>query len=156
MTDTPDQDLSIRSSARPIKSFSKRVIFIALGGAGLLIFASISMASGSASDAEAGVPEELYSTTHKATADGLAALPTSYADLEEDVRPIPKLGPPLPGDLGGPILRAQQEGVLLQSSRRGFSLKPDREAPLVQLPILHHLKRPLPTLPQIRSTSLII
>jgi type IV secretion system protein VirB10 len=33
--------------------------------------------------------------------DALAGLPTSYADA-------PKLGPPLPGDLGRPILRAQE------------------------------------------------
>ena len=37
----------------------------------------------------------------KATADGLADAPATYAD-------VPKLGPPLPGDLGRPILDQQR------------------------------------------------
>jgi len=47
--------------------------------------------------------EELYSTDNRMTPDGLAALPKDYAG-------IPKLGPPLPGDLGRPILSAQNAG----------------------------------------------
>lgn len=46
--------------------------------------------------------EELYSTDNRATADGLAGLPRDYTG--------PVLGPPLPGDLGGPILDAQNRG----------------------------------------------
>lgn len=49
-------------------------------------------------------PEELYSTDRHATADGLAGLPRDYAGIP---RPVPRLGPPLPGDLGRPILSAQ-------------------------------------------------
>ncbi|MCM0752656.1 conjugal transfer protein TraI [Brucella pseudogrignonensis] len=47
--------------------------------------------------------EELYSTDNRATADGLAGLPRDYTG--------PVLGPPLPGDLGGPILDAQNRGL---------------------------------------------
>src|SRR5579885_3096738 len=46
--------------------------------------------------------EELYSTTDRPTADGLAGLPRDYTG--------PRLGPPLPGDLGRPILSAQDRG----------------------------------------------
>lgn len=46
--------------------------------------------------------EELYSTDNRATADGLAGLPRDYTG--------PVLGPPLPGDLGRPILDAQNRG----------------------------------------------
>ena len=46
--------------------------------------------------------EELYSTTNRPTADGLAGLPRDYT--------CPRLGPPLPGDLGRPILSAQDRG----------------------------------------------
>ena len=48
-------------------------------------------------------PEELYSTDHRTTADGLAGLPRDYAGIP---RAVPPLGPPLPGDLGRPILNA--------------------------------------------------
>lgn len=49
-------------------------------------------------------PEELYATDHRTTADGLANLPRDYAGAP---RQAPPLGPPLPGDLGRPILAAQ-------------------------------------------------
>jgi type IV secretion system protein TrbI len=49
------------------------------------------------------VQPELYGTEARSTADGLEAAPKDYSQ-------IPKLGPPLPGDLGGPILAAQRNG----------------------------------------------
>ncbi|KNG92077.1 TrbI/VirB10 family protein [Pseudaestuariivita atlantica] len=48
-------------------------------------------------------PEELVTTDRRQPADGLRDLPGSYDA-------IPRLGPPLPGDLGGGILDAQQRG----------------------------------------------
>ncbi|WP_026784639.1 TrbI/VirB10 family protein [Pleomorphomonas koreensis] len=47
--------------------------------------------------------QELYSTDNRSTPDGLAGLPKDYSG-------VPKLGPPLPGDLGRPILNAQESG----------------------------------------------
>jgi type IV secretion system protein VirB10 len=47
--------------------------------------------------------EELYSTEHRTTADGLSGLPRDYAGIP---RQVPPLGPPLPGDLGRPMLNA--------------------------------------------------
>ena len=46
--------------------------------------------------------EELYSTSNRQPADGLAGLPRDYTG--------PVLGPPLPGDLGRPMLDAQNKG----------------------------------------------
>jgi type IV secretion system protein VirB10 len=51
------------------------------------------------------VADELYSTDHHNVADGIAALPKDYAGVPR--QPTPQLGPPLPGDLGRPILAAQ-------------------------------------------------
>jgi type IV secretion system protein VirB10 len=47
--------------------------------------------------------EELYNTDGAAVADNLAGAPKDYGQ-------VPKLGPPLPGDLGKPILDAQRRG----------------------------------------------
>jgi type IV secretion system protein VirB10 len=47
---------------------------------------------------------ELYATDNRATSDSLAGAPRDYSQ-------VPRLGPPLPGDLGRPILSAQQRGV---------------------------------------------
>jgi type IV secretion system protein TrbI len=67
---------------------------VGLGGA--LIFALQTRDGGKSG-------EELYSTENSSTADGLAGLPRDYSA-------VPKLGPPLPGDLGRPILSAQNRG----------------------------------------------
>ena len=48
--------------------------------------------------------DELYSTDHHNLADQLSNLPKDYAGIPRDV---PRLGPPLPGDLGRPMVAAQ-------------------------------------------------
>lgn len=53
-------------------------------------------------------PDELYSTNHHNVADGLATLPKDYAGVPHDV---PRLGPPLPGDLGRPIVTAESQSA---------------------------------------------
>ncbi|MCC4232289.1 conjugal transfer protein TraI [Sphingobium soli] len=47
--------------------------------------------------------KELYSTDSRATAETINSGPKDYGQ-------VPKLGAPLPGDLGGPIVSAQQRG----------------------------------------------
>lgn len=47
--------------------------------------------------------EELYNTDSRTTAEAITSAPKDYGD-------VPKLGPPLPGDLGRPIVSAQQRG----------------------------------------------
>ncbi|EGP10312.1 conjugative transfer protein TrbI [Bradyrhizobiaceae bacterium SG-6C] len=49
--------------------------------------------------------DELYSTEHHNIADGITTLPKDYTGVPRQA--IPQLGPPLPGDLGRPILAAQ-------------------------------------------------
>lgn len=66
-----------------------------LGIGGALIYALQSRTSGDDGN-------ELYSTNNRQPADGLAGLPRDYTG--------PVLGPPLPGDLGRPILDAQNKG----------------------------------------------
>lgn len=94
--------LRLRPDAPRVTRLSRRVL-IGLGGVssvailGALIWALESSRRGGQP------PTELYSTENRQPADGLAGLPRDYTG-------IPKLGPPLPGDLGRPILRAQEEG----------------------------------------------
>jgi type IV secretion system protein VirB10 len=53
---------------------------------------------------------ELSQPMAKPASDALTGLPASYGDA-------PKLGPPLPGDLGRPILRAQERTEAVASTR---------------------------------------
>ena len=50
--------------------------------------------------------DELYSTDHHNVADQLSSLPKDYTEI---LRDVPRLGPPLPGDLGRPIVAAQTQ-----------------------------------------------
>jgi type IV secretion system protein VirB10 len=62
--------------------------------------------------------QELYSTDRKSTPEGLANLPGDYGQLHPDV---PVLGPPLPGDLGRPILERQRQLGLAPGGPAGLS-----------------------------------
>ena len=53
-------------------------------------------------------PDELYSTDHRSVADGLTTLPRDYSGLPHDVR---RVGSPLPGDLGHPIVTAESQSA---------------------------------------------
>jgi type IV secretion system protein VirB10 len=53
-------------------------------------------------------PDELYSTDHRNVADGISTLPRDYAALPRDV---PRLGPPLVGDFGRPVVTTEGQSV---------------------------------------------
>lgn len=57
--------------------------------------------------ASQGPEGELFNTDGVAVADGLASAPGDYSQ-------VPRLGPPLPGDLGKPILDAQERGAVAE------------------------------------------
>ena len=94
-------DLRLRTERPRVTRLSRKVL-IGLGGAsGLAIAAALIYALQTRkADQES---RELYSTENRSTADGLTGLPRDYTG-------IPKLGPPFPGDLGRPILSAQNQG----------------------------------------------
>ena len=87
---------------------SRKVLAGTAGVALLLVFGAVLWALQS-NQKRGPAPEELYTTEHHNVADGLGGLPKDYAGIPRDV---PRLGPPLPGDLGRPIVSAQQAGPL--------------------------------------------
>jgi type IV secretory pathway VirB10-like protein len=68
--------------------------------------------------------EELYSTQNRQTADGLAGLPRDYTG--------PILGPPLPGDLGRPILDAQNRGQPVVPATPAPTVDPEEQRRLAE------------------------
>lgn len=103
MTDTGNNNaapMRLRAEAPRVTRLSRKALagaglIVSLGIGGALIYALQTRDRGADG-------EELYSTENRATADGLAGLPRDYTG--------PVLGPALPGDLGRPILSAQNEG----------------------------------------------
>lgn len=103
MTGEADLKAALRlHPERPrVTRLSRKVLVGAAALAGIAVLGALVWALDSRRRAEP--QQELYSTDSKTTADGLAALPKDYSG-------VPQLGPPLPGDLGRPILRAQEQG----------------------------------------------
>ncbi|GLI25321.1 type IV secretion system protein VirB10 [Xanthobacter flavus] len=100
----PTTEHAVAMRLRPEPPRVTRLSRKVLAGAGLVVSLGIGGAliyGLQGSDKGTG-GEELYSTQNRSTADGLAGLPRDYTG--------PILGPPLPGDLGRPILEARNRG----------------------------------------------
>ena len=96
----PSHEMRLRSRRSPVTRLSRRVLIglgaVAAIGIGGALFLALQ-------PQRKPVGSELYSTDNRNTPDGLANLPQDYSGLPHGT---PKLGPPLPGDLGKPILNA--------------------------------------------------
>jgi type IV secretion system protein VirB10 len=100
LTGEPAPPMRLRAEPPRVTRLSRKVLtglglVASVGIGGALIYALQTRDGGRPN-------EELYSTDNRSTADGLAGLPRDYTG--------PVLGPPLPGDLGRPILNAQNRG----------------------------------------------
>lgn len=114
----PPSELRIGARPRPVTRLSRRALIAgsALGTA--LVFAALWYALGLHPLRLSGGPE-LYNTDAKPT-DAIANMRGTYADLTQPkpppAPPVPQLGPPLPGDLGRPMI-----------GQGGTALDPDAE-----------------------------
>jgi len=99
------QDLRLRPERPRVTRLSRKVL-VGLGAVGSVAVLGATIWA-LQPNRRSGAGEELYSTDNRTTADGLANLPRDYTGLP---RNVPPLGPPLPGDLGRPIVAAQNNG----------------------------------------------
>ncbi|GCE84526.1 TrbI/VirB10 family protein [Komagataeibacter diospyri] len=108
----PPSEMRLRSTRPPVTRLSRRVLLslAALGatGVGGALYYAL-RPSGPVK------PPELYNTGNRNTPDGLAGLPRDYSQLPHAT---PRLGAPLPGDLGGPMLRAGVAGPVMATPTR--------------------------------------
>lgn len=97
-----EKPMRLRGDAPRVTRLSRKVL-AGLGGiTSLVLGGALIYALQTRDTTKTG--DELFSTENRSTADGLVGLPKDYSS-------IPKLGPPLPGDLGRPILEAQKRGM---------------------------------------------
>lgn len=104
---TPDEQSSkfrLRAEQPRVTRLSRKVL---AGGSAvaLLVICGTVLWSLQSNRLRNQAADELYSTDHHNVADGITSLPKDYTGVSR--QPIPQLGPPLPGDLGRPILAAQ-------------------------------------------------
>jgi type IV secretion system protein TrbI len=90
----------LRGPPPRVMRLSRKALAVVGVAAGLGIGGSLIYALRPPSERQA---QELYNTDSRTTAETITSGPRDYAQA-------PRLGPPLPGDLGGPIVSAQQRG----------------------------------------------
>lgn len=97
----PD-DLTLRTRPRPVTRLSRKALIVITALGSGLIFGAILYALDPPRFLSKRDRQELYNVSNKPTAEGLEALPRSYQDIP------PKLGAPLPGNLGSAVLKTEQ------------------------------------------------
>jgi len=113
-------ELRLRPERPRVMRLSRRVL-AGLGGASAIAVAG-ALTFALWPHGPKGPGQELYNTDNRQTPDGLNGLPRDYSGLP---KPIPQLGPPLPGDLGRPMLNA---GVGAPGLPQPSPAQPDPEA----------------------------
>lgn len=102
------EQMRLRPAPPPVMRLSRKAL-IAIGGvSGLALAAALGFALLERPSATA--PAELYRVGGPPP-ESLQSLPADYGARGPIPASVPQLGPPLPGDLGRPILAAQADGV---------------------------------------------
>jgi len=114
MTAPPKADpetLALRATPRRVVRF-RRGLLIGLTALGAGAVMTVTLLALQGPDLRRGSDgEDLYTPGRTPTPEGLEGLPDDYGDLEPPAPP-PVLGPPLPGDLGRPILEHRRRAGL--------------------------------------------
>lgn len=101
----PEVDIAAKLRLRPdpprVMRLSRKTLGVLAAVGGLSLGAILIVALQNPERGEGSA--ELFNTDRVPTADGLLGLPEDYGS-------VPQLGPPLPGELGRPVLSAQQRG----------------------------------------------
>ncbi|WP_457790676.1 TrbI/VirB10 family protein [Pseudomonas sp. PL-6] len=107
--ETPES-LELRAKPRPVTRLNPRMLAAVVGGLSAAVLGAMLWSLQPQQRRQGAEPNELYNVDRVARSEGLEQLPADYSQLPPPPAPeIPQLGPPLPGDLGGPMLRAEQQ-----------------------------------------------
>ncbi|MGQ3049252.1 MAG: TrbI/VirB10 family protein [Niveispirillum sp.] len=101
----PSEKLELRAAPRRAIRFRRGLIIGGTGIAAGTILALTLISLQSVDRKPDGRGQELSHPNRSPTPEGLASLPADYSQIKPDT---PVLGPPLPGDLGRPILEHQK------------------------------------------------
>jgi type IV secretion system protein TrbI len=109
--------LALRAPPRTVTRLNRRTLALVVGvlAAAVLGATLWSLQAGRRTPRE--LPVELHNVERVTRAEGLDQLPQDYSKLPNATLAAttlvpPVLGPPLPGDLGGPILRAERQRAI--------------------------------------------
>jgi len=135
-------DLRLRAERPRVTRLSRKVL-IGLGGVSVLAVAGV-LGYALQTHTTTTTGQELLSTQNRPSAEGLAGLPRDYTGLP---RQVPRLGPPLPGDLGKPILNAGAAPNVVGQDAQAQRLAQEAEAARVSRLFAQTNQRPQPVVP---------
>jgi len=120
----PPEDIELRVRPRPVRRFNRKILMGGTALFSLLLFGAVWYALNPPNFRKGQLAEELYNTDRKPVADGVGRLPSSYDA-------IPKLGPPLPGDLGDAMHKVDTKATP-ELPLSGQPFQPDPEADIAR------------------------
>lgn len=117
---TDPEALVLRAAPPAVTRISRRVVVILAAMACLVIVGATWFALKPPRLGKDQPGQELINTDRKQTPDGLAGLPRTYGDL-----PPPRLGAPLPGDLGPAVVGQERSLGLAPPATPGTGFRPN-------------------------------
>jgi len=106
------EHVALRAQPRPVTRLNRRTLAVLAGAVATVVLGATIWSLQPPQRRGADGPTELHNVERVSRSEGLARLPADYSQLPPalPVLPpdVPVLGEPLPGDLGTPILRAEQ------------------------------------------------
>jgi len=99
--------VALRAQPRAVTRLNRRMLAVLAGGLAIAVLGALMWSLQPQRRGAAG-QTELYNVDRVSRSEGLDRLPADYSKLSPTV---PALGPPLPGDLGPAIVKAQQPAV---------------------------------------------
>lgn len=107
----PPEGMALRAPPRAVVRLNRRMMILLAGGLSVGILGAMLWSLEPRSTRREGEPSELYNVDRVSRSEGLGQLPTDYSQVRASAptaSDFPQLGPPLPGDLGPAVLKAQQ------------------------------------------------
>ena len=103
----PEQ-VALRAQPRPVTRLNRRMLAVLAGGMATAVLGAMFWSLRAPERDDLNGADELYNVERVAHSEGLARLPADYSQLPPEV---PRLGKPLPGDLGEPILKSERQAM---------------------------------------------
>jgi type IV secretion system protein TrbI len=106
--------LALRAPPRPVTRLNRRTLTLVVGVLAAAVLGATLWSLQTGRRGQRELPTELHNVERVTRAEGLDQLPQDYSKVPRPALAVPTpsppvLGPPLPGDLGGPILRAERQ-----------------------------------------------
>ncbi|MGC5833692.1 TrbI/VirB10 family protein [Ralstonia pseudosolanacearum] len=104
------ENVTLRAQPRPVTRLNRRMLAVLVGGLATAVLGGTLWSLQSTQRRGAGDQKELFNVDRVSRSEGLDQLPADYSKLPPTLpAAVPQLGAPLPGDLGGPIHKAEQQ-----------------------------------------------